>query len=59
MTSLDQTFHDALLRARFDLFLRRCLLTLNPESPFLPNWHISAIAHRLERIRRGACRRAI
>ena len=41
------------------LFLRRCLMTLNPGSPYLPNWHIAAIAHQLERIRRGEITRLI
>jgi predicted phage terminase large subunit-like protein len=59
MTHLDQAFHDAILRRNFELFLRRCLMTLNPGQPFLPNWHISAIAHQLERIRRGEIRRLI
>ena len=40
MKSLEQTFHDAILRTDFDSFLRRCLMTLNPGSPYLPNWHI-------------------
>ena len=48
MTTLDQAFHDAILRDNFDAFLRRCLMTLNPGLPYLPNWHIFAIAHQLE-----------
>jgi hypothetical protein len=59
MTSLDRAFHDAILRKDFDSFLRRCLMTLNPGSPYLPNWHISAIAYQLERIRRGEINRLI
>jgi predicted phage terminase large subunit-like protein len=34
-------------------------MTLNPGSPYLPNWHISAIAYQLERIRRGGINRLI
>ena len=41
------------------MFLRRCLMTLNPGSPYLPNRHIAAIAYQLERIRRGEIRRLI
>ena len=37
----------------------RCLLTLNPGMPFLPNWHIKAIAYQLERVRRGEVNRLI
>jgi predicted phage terminase large subunit-like protein len=51
--------HDAILRTRFDLFLRRSLMTLNPGQPYLPNWHIQAIAHQLERIQRGEITRQI
>jgi predicted phage terminase large subunit-like protein len=59
MKSLEQTFHDAILRTDFDSFLRRCLMTLNPGSRYLPSWHLEAIAHRLERIRRGEITRQI
>jgi predicted phage terminase large subunit-like protein len=59
MTNMEQAFHDAILRSNFDSFLRRSLMTLNPGSPYLPNWHISAIAYQLERIRRGEINRLI
>jgi predicted phage terminase large subunit-like protein len=59
MTTREQAFHDAILRRNFELFLQRSLMTLNPGQPFLPNWHIMAIAHRLERIRRGEITRLI
>jgi predicted phage terminase large subunit-like protein len=59
MTTQEQQFHDAILRRDFESFLRRCLMTLNPGSAYLPNWHISAIAHKLERIRCGKTKRLI
>jgi predicted phage terminase large subunit-like protein len=59
MRNLEQAFHDTILRRNFELFLQRCLMTLNPGQPFLPNWHILAIAHQLERIRRGEITRLI
>ena len=59
MTNIAQAFQDAILRRNFELFLRRCLMTLNPGSPYLPNWHITAIAYQLERIRRGEITRLI
>jgi predicted phage terminase large subunit-like protein len=59
MTNSDQAFHDAILRKDFQWFLRRCFMTLNPGSPYLPNWHIRAIGYRLERIRRGETKRLI
>ena len=50
---------DAILRNDLESFLRRCLVTLNPGMPFLPNWHIKAIAYQLERVRRGEVNRLI
>lgn len=50
---------DAILRRDFQSFLRRSLMTLNPAAPFLPNWHINAIANQLERVRRGEITRLI
>jgi hypothetical protein len=59
MTTREQQFHDAILRRDFEFFLRRGLMTLNPGSAYLPNWHISAIAHKLKRIRCGKTKRLI
>jgi predicted phage terminase large subunit-like protein len=59
MITLDQTVHDAILRRHFESFLRRCFMTLNPGTPYLPNWHIAAIAYLLERVRRGEITRLI
>jgi hypothetical protein len=56
---LDRKLHDVILRRHFDSFLRRGLMTLNPGQPYLPNWHISAITHLLERVQRGEITRAI
>ena len=36
-----------------------CFLYLNPGAPYLPNWHIKAIAYQLDRIRRGEITRLI
>jgi predicted phage terminase large subunit-like protein len=55
----EQTLLDIALRSDFESFLRRCLATLNPGAPFLPNWHIKAIAYQLERVRRGEINRLI
>ncbi len=59
MSKIEQAFHDLILRDIFDAFLRRCLITLNPGQPYLPNWHISAIAYQLDRVRRGEINRLI
>jgi predicted phage terminase large subunit-like protein len=50
---------DFVLRNNFESFLHRSVLYLNPGAPFLPNWHIKAIAYQLDRIRRGEITRLI
>jgi hypothetical protein len=57
--SLERAFHDAILRRHFDQFLHRAVMTLNPGIRYLPNWHHSAIAYQLERVRRGEVKRLI
>jgi predicted phage terminase large subunit-like protein len=47
------------LRNDFEIFLQMCFLYLNPGAPFLPNWHIKAIAYQLDRVRRGEITRLI
>ena len=59
MNCTDQDFLNAALRSDFQAFLHRCVLTLNPGAPFLPNWHIEAIAYQLEKIRTGEVTRLI
>lgn len=53
-----QTF-DMQLRNDFVSFVHRCFQTVNPGTPFFPNWHIEAIAHKLAGVRRGDIRRLI
>lgn len=50
---------NALLRLSFPAHIERCFLEINPGVPFLPNWHIEAIAHALERCMRGEIRRLL
>lgn len=50
---------DYLLRTNFECFLQMCFLHLSSGAPYLPNWHIKAIAHQLDRIRRGEITRLI
>ena len=59
MTEFDRKLFQALMRTNFPTFLERCLKTLNPGAPFLPNWHLEAIAYQLERVRRGEINRLI
>ncbi len=50
---------DAASRLRFDLFLMRCFLTVNPGAIFMDNWHIDHMAYQAERIVNGEVRRLI
>lgn len=52
-------FVDELARRDFVSFLIRAFPWINGGANLLPNWHIDAIAHRLERVRSGDCRRLI
>jgi hypothetical protein len=49
----DQAVLDAALRNDFVSFLHACVKTLNPGAPFRPNWHIEAIARKLDLVRAG------
>jgi hypothetical protein len=55
----EQQLLDFGLRDDFEIFLQMCFLYLNPGAPFLPNWHIKAIAYQLDRVRRGEITRLI
>jgi predicted phage terminase large subunit-like protein len=59
METLELRELDAALRLRFDLFLMRCFLTVNPGAIFMDNWHIDAMAHQVERIINGEVRRIL
>ena len=50
---------DYILRTNFESFLQMCFLHLSSGAPYLPNWHIKAIAYQLDRIRRGEITRLI
>jgi hypothetical protein len=57
MTRQNRAFLDAGLRDRLHLFVQKSCTTLNPGTPFEPNWHIEAMCHQLERVRRGEVQR--
>ena len=59
MNLYDPRAFNAAVRSDFQMFLMRCMETLNPGVPFLMNWHIAAIAHQLDRVRRGEITRLI
>lgn len=50
---------EAALRSNLASFTREVFLTLNPSVTYLGNWHIRAIAHELEKVRRGETKRLI
>lgn len=54
-----QAFYNALLRDRFPVFLHRCFLEVSPGDAFLHNWHLDAIAHRLDQTHAGDLKRLI
>jgi hypothetical protein len=58
-TILDIRKYEALLRGDFRPFLERVFITLSPGQPFIPTWHLEAIACQLERVRQGKVRRLI
>ncbi len=48
--------YQSILRQDFCGFIERSFYELNPETKFLPNWHIEVLASELEacrRVRRG------
>jgi predicted phage terminase large subunit-like protein len=49
----------AIVRNDFSSFLRRCMQTLNPSTRLFWNWHIEAMAYRLEQVRLGKITRLI
>jgi predicted phage terminase large subunit-like protein len=59
MENPERKIYEWALHDDFVTFLRECLKTLNPATPFLPNWHIDAIAYQLDRVRRKEITRLI
>jgi predicted phage terminase large subunit-like protein len=51
--------YNALLRQDFYAFIQRSFYVLNPQTEFLPNWHIEVIAAELEKCRTGETNRLI
>ena len=59
MTHHDRKLLEASLRNDLASFTERAFQTVNPHTPFLPNWHHQAIAHHLELCRHGDINRLI
>ena len=51
--------YHAMLRQDFSTFIERSFYELNPDTEFLPNWHIEVIAAELEACRLGEQKRLI
>lgn len=50
---------NAVLRTDFYSFFRAVFPIVSTSGPFLPNWHVQAIAHALEQVRLGKIRRLL
>ncbi len=59
MTDANRLLLHSLLRHDLAAFTQRCFQTVVPGQTYLPNWHIEAIAHQLERCRQQEIRRLI
>jgi len=55
----DRALLDAILHHDLAAFIQRSFQTVVPGQRYLPNWHIEAVAHHLERCRKGEIRRLI
>ncbi|GJD63987.1 phage terminase large subunit [Methylobacterium frigidaeris] len=55
----DAALRDALLREHLYFFTWKTFAALHPGQAFTPAWHVRAIAHALERLARGECRRLL
>lgn len=49
----------ALYRQDLSSFIQRAFRELNPQTPYLHNWHIDLIAHKLMQVERGEIKRLI
>src|ERR1700739_4646883 len=59
MSELSRREYEVILRSDLGWFAERCFSELNPQAPFLPNWHIEVIAAKLAAVCQGKIRRLI
>jgi predicted phage terminase large subunit-like protein len=57
--SLTPDQYETLLRQDLSAFIERSFCELNPQTEYLPNWHIEVIAAELEKCRSGETKRLI
>lgn len=55
----DRRALEAIVRTDFTAFIHRCFSSLSPGAHYEPNWHIEALAYRLEQVRAGQIKRLI
>ena len=58
-STADRVLLQAICRQDFPSFIHRCFNSLTPGQQFAMNWHIRALAYRLEQVRLGKIRRLI
>lgn len=56
---LVQRARNDVLRHDFGAFAQKCFATVNPNTRYIPNWHIALIGEYLEACRRGDIRRLV
>jgi predicted phage terminase large subunit-like protein len=55
----DGRLRDAIIRSNFSTFVQKTFETLSPSDAYSHNWHIDAITHKLELVRRGEIKRLV
>src|SRR4051794_6101183 len=56
---LERRLLHAFQREDFEAFLHRAFCVINPGQEYTRSWHISAIAHKLDKVRLGESKRLI
>ena len=59
MIVLSRHEYDVALRNDLNAFTQKCFYQVNPNGLYLPNWHLEAMAAKLDACRRGEIRRLI
>lgn len=54
-----QRLFQAILRQDLSAFTERCFNEVEPLHPYIHNWHLDAIAHRLRQVANGECKRLV
>jgi len=56
---LEPEFFDAVLRTEFEVFVEKVFASTHGKRPYVPNWHVKAIAHALKECLDGKIRRLL